>query len=103
MAELKFLKGLYEEGGKRLEEAQDIGNLSPVKGTVKQLDTLVKLTKDGGVTSNNLKKIDPQFQRDLKVINRQLQRISEVFEQLIGEAGAAQEAVNMDFEGSPGA
>ena len=103
MAELEFLKGLYEEGGKRLEEAQEIGNISPVKGIVKQLDTLVKLTKDGGVTSNNLKKIDPQFQRDLKVINRQLQRISEVFEQLIGEAGVAQDAVNMDFEGSPGA
>ena len=102
MAELEFIKGLYTEGQKKLDEATGIGRVLPVTTTAKAFDTLLKMTKDGGVMSKALRKEDSHFERELKVINRQVQRLSEVFDRLITDVEVAQEPVNMDYEGSPG-
>lgn len=92
MAELEFLKGLYDEGAKRLEEGRRIGELPVTRQTTKMMETLVKLTKDGGVLSKAYAGIDKAFANDLKLINRQLSGLADSWDELFEEARDAQDS-----------
>lgn len=90
MAELEFIKGLYDEGKERIDERKLLQNVIPVLTAEKAIDTLMKMTKDNGIMSKALKGIDPSFAKDLKVLNRQIERVAEDYEKLIGEASSTE-------------